>query len=102
MKVGFKITSCFVAFVLLVAISANFVFAADYTSESSFMYGDVNMDGNVTVADVALIQRYVSALTTLSADQLVIADVNYSGTVTASDATAIQKYLAGIQDYFVE
>ncbi|MDO5124121.1 MAG: S8 family serine peptidase [Eubacteriales bacterium] len=73
-----------------------------YWEPTAAELGDVNMNGNVSIADATLIQKYVSALATLTADQLVIADVNYSGTVTTKDATAIQKYVAGTQDYLMQ
>lgn len=66
---------------------------------SYVLYGDVNLDGRVTVQDVTLIQKYASRTTTLTGQALKNADVNADGSVTTYDATLIQRYLAGNYNY---
>lgn len=56
--------------------------------------GDINGDGQVTLADVLLLQRYLAGGTTLDSTQLSHADTNSDGAVTLSDVLLIQKYIA--------
>ncbi|MDO5124122.1 MAG: dockerin type I repeat-containing protein [Eubacteriales bacterium] len=95
MKVGLRITSCIVALVLLVALSSICVFAADYTSKSSFMYGDVDIDGTVTIKDATLIQKGLAKITYVDAVQKYLADPEADG-FSVKNATSIQKHLANI------
>ncbi|MDD3401095.1 MAG: dockerin type I domain-containing protein [Eubacteriales bacterium] len=55
--------------------------------------GDVNLDGDVTAADAALILRYIVKLETLSDLQKVNADVTYDSQITAADAARILRYV---------
>lgn len=83
----------------LVIMKANF---GDYT------LGDVNGDGEITQADLDLVNNYISAInggeTTLEKDftqeQFMSADVNKDGYITQADADLIQQYLAGTIDNF--
>ncbi|MGN0677284.1 MAG: dockerin type I repeat-containing protein, partial [Ruminococcus sp.] len=62
-------------------------------------YGDVNLDGNVDIADAVAVASYVGdgAKNTLSDEALKNADVQAVGDgVTANDALAIQQYLANV------
>ncbi|MCI6615656.1 lectin like domain-containing protein [Ruminococcus sp.] len=61
------------------------------------LYGDVNGDGVLTVADSTLIQKYCAEIITFTDEQLAIADINKSGKIDISDATAIQRIAAGIK-----
>lgn len=63
---------------------------------SSGLIGDVSMNGEITIKDVALIQLHLAALSMLTPSQLVLADVNFDGKVTILDASLIQLYLAGL------
>lgn len=62
--------------------------------------GDVNGDGNVTIDDATMIQKFVAELVELTPDQLIAADTNCDGVVTIDDATNIQKFLAEIINHF--
>ena len=62
--------------------------------------GDVNGDGDVTIDDATLVQKYSADLEVLSPEQLAAADVNRDGVVNVVDATMIQKYVAEIIDHF--
>jgi hypothetical protein len=63
--------------------------------------GDLNGDGVVDVADVALMQRYVLGLITLSSDQLLSADLapvgNPDGVVDMADLQLLVRMALGLQ-----
>lgn len=59
------------------------------------MIGDVDGDGEVTVYDAALIQKYVASLATEDQLDMTAADVDGDGEVTIFDASLIQRYLSG-------
>ena len=61
--------------------------------------GDVNGDGNVTIDDATMIQKFVAELIELTPDQLIAADTNCDGVVTIDDATMVQKYIAELIDH---
>lgn len=63
------------------------------------VYGDVNGDGDITVADATLVQKHVVQLETLSADKQILADVNGDNTISVVDATLIQKYVVRLEDW---
>lgn len=58
------------------------------------LIGDDNLDGNITISDATLIQKYVAGLTAFSDLQKKLADVDGDGIVTIQDATCLQKFLA--------
>lgn len=58
------------------------------------IYGDVNLNGEVTISDATEIQKAVAALIELSDLQTMLADVDADDAVTIKDATEIQKYIA--------
>lgn len=55
--------------------------------------GDVDGNGEISVSDATLIQKYLADLTEFTAEQIKIADVNGDGVVNVHDATAIQLLL---------
>lgn len=63
----------------------------------TMIYGDVNGDGDVTIADATLIQKHSVGLTSIADKYLVLGDVNADGVINVLDATMIQKYLVGDQ-----
>lgn len=64
--------------------------------ESEYMIGDANMDGEITVTDATLIQKFCVGLATPENETArKLADVNGDGTISIADATLIQKYLVG-------
>ena len=63
------------------------------TPVGTMIYGDVNGDGYVTVADATLIQKHSAGLTSISDEYLVLGDVNDDGVINVIDATMIQKYI---------
>ena len=62
--------------------------------EDDFYFGDVNLDGDVTISDATLVQKYIAELVELDELQLELADVNGDGEINISDATYIQKMIA--------
>ena len=58
------------------------------------VYGDVDGDGNVTIADATLIQEAAIELVSFTNLQMQLADVNGDGRVSILDVTCVQKYLA--------
>ena len=64
--------------------------------EVSYILGDVNGDGGVTIDDVTLIQKYLASMVELDSKQLKAADVTGNGDVSIDDVTKIQKFIAGL------
>ena len=79
---------CFLVCVLSISHIGNNVFA----STKAFLYGDVDMDGVVTVKDATLVQKSVAGICLLSATQKYIIG---STEPTVKSATEIQKFVAG-------
>ena len=61
-------------------------------------FGDVDMNGKLTIADATLIQRAAIDLVKFSQNQLYLADVNGDSRISILDVTCIQKYLAEFRD----
>ena len=64
-----------------------------------FAIGDVNSDGDISVVDATLVQKYIVGLENLKDLQKKSADVNDDNEISVVDATLIQKYVVGL-DYF--
>ncbi len=60
----------------------------------SFLSGDVDGDGIITIKDATSIQRHIAKLTSIDEDRLECADTDKDGRVSIQDATQIQKFLA--------
>ena len=97
MKKYFKILAFTLA--LVIALGSMGVFAAGaegeskYVQSEKFIYGDVDLDGSVTVKDATLIQKGLAKVTYVTAVQRYLADPDGTG-YSVKNATAIQKYLA--------
>ena len=75
------------------------------TGETETMYGDVNLDGKVSISDAVRILQYVSNTSKYPLDEQAMdnADVfNRGDGVTANDAASIQKLDAGVIDSLPE
>jgi subtilisin family serine protease len=63
---------------------------------TGFMYGDINGDNTVNIADSVLLAQYLAGWdVSLSARQLLGADTNADGTIDIRDAILLLQYLAG-------
>ena len=70
------------------------------SSGTSYLYGDVDIDGKITIRDSTVIQKYLIKLKNFSEATKHIADVDNSGDTNVKDATLIQKYVANLIDEF--
>lgn len=61
-----------------------------------FAIGDVNSDGDISVVDATLVQKYIVGLENLKDLQKKSADVNDDNEISVVDATFIQKYIVGL------
>ncbi len=60
------------------------------------VYGDVNGDGLVKLADAVLMMKYLVGIVDFTDEQLATGDVTGDGKVKLADAITIQKYLVGL------
>lgn len=58
--------------------------------------GDINGDGNISIADAIMIQKHIANIVTLDGDTLTVADVTKDGSISIADAIMLQKYIANI------
>lgn len=94
MRINIKLISLFL--ILIIVMSSVFCYgvSADTANPPTILYyGDVDMDGSVTVRDATLIQKGIAGLTYLNGAQVFLADPNGSG-ISVKNATAIQCSLA--------
>lgn len=59
--------------------------------------GDVDFDGEVSILDATIVQRFLAKLCDLNSSQLLILDKGRTNEVTVLDATEIQRFLAKLQ-----
>lgn len=64
-----------------------------------FAIGDVNSDGDISVVDATLVQKYIVGLENLTDLQKKSADVNDNNEISVVDATLIQKYIVGLDNF---
>lgn len=55
--------------------------------------GDVDLDGEISIMDSTLIQKYFVQMVTFTEEQIICGDFNEDGVFDITDATAIQQYL---------
>lgn len=65
-----------------------------------FLLGDVNMSGNISIADAIEVQKGIAGIISLTGYKYKLSDVNKDGNVSIADAIQIQKYIAGIIENF--
>lgn len=63
-------------------------------------YGDVNRDGQITVADALMLQKALAMVLALDAGQQKFGDVDASGSISVNDVLLIQQYIAKAIDRF--
>lgn len=61
--------------------------------------GDVNLDGDVSIDDVTITQKYIANLEELSEQSIKNADIDGNSKIEIDDVTLIQKYIAGIYEW---
>ncbi len=59
--------------------------------------GDVDADGEVTIKDATLVQKYIAEISHLYQTQKNHADVNTDNAINIKDATDIQRMIAGLE-----
>lgn len=64
--------------------------------QSEYILGDTDLNGEISIDDVILIQKYIADITQFESSQLKVADVTADKDISIDDATDIQKYLAGL------
>ncbi len=57
------------------------------------VFGDVNLDGTITMIDMVYLNKYSANVLELNKQQLNNADCLYDGTITGGDASALLKFL---------
>ncbi len=65
------------------------------TSDKDALYGDVNLDGKVTIADAVLLNKYLVSSATLSDQGKINADAYFDEKITSDDTLAILKLIVG-------
>lgn len=59
------------------------------------VYGDINGDGVVTVADAVLLHKYILGAVSLNMEQLANSDCSFDGVISTKDVTVIMQHLSG-------
>ena len=93
-KNPFCIVSLFMAFLL--------VFAVPIGAGASSLRGDVNLDGQITITDLAQLNEYLVGARELYGQAVSNADVNGDGIVSSTDALLLKSIIAGIITPFPE
>ncbi|MGN1433523.1 MAG: dockerin type I repeat-containing protein [Ruminococcus sp.] len=71
------------------------------TQATNYMLGDVDRNGEITIADATQIQKMIAFLIDSTSESNALADVNADNKVNILDATLIQMYCSGLIDSFV-
>ena len=87
-----KITAIGAGTATITAKVGNFTATCKVTVSSKILKGDVDADGEVTIADALMIFKYKSDEVTLSSSQLKAADADGNGAVDLADALRIFKF----------
>ena len=66
---------------------------------NGMIYGDVNIDGIITVVDATIVQKYIVNMAHLDNVNQKLADVDVDAVITIKDATAVQKYIVNVDGY---
>ena len=73
-------------------------YTALFSLPVGILYGDVNEDGEISLADAVLLTQYCNGLRTLTEAQLAAADLNGDGEVNMDDAALLIRYVNGLID----
>ena len=101
---GLKITSGTVVsvedqYVLVVADAAGNKTKVEFkiAKTPTYIIGDVNGDGRVSIADVVILRRYLAGLVSLTETEQKAADLNKDNRVSIADLVQLRRQLAGLQ-----
>lgn len=75
----------------------NYTAMAVLQTEQSSQKGDVNIDGDVNIADLVKLQQHIIRETSLNADQAAAAELNGDGIVDSFDLIAMRKLIISLQ-----
>lgn len=89
-----KFTSLIISIMLFTSV----MLTVSAYSDSEFVNGDVDLDGQLSIRDTTYIQKYLAKKLSLTSQQMRLADFNLDGEVNIGDATKIQKVIAQIED----
>ena len=70
------------------------------TQAGEFMLGDVDRNGEISIADATQVQKMIAYLIEPTPESNALADVNADNKVNILDATLIQMYCSGLIDSF--
>ena len=62
----------------------------------TYQKGDVNMDGDISNADLILVARYVVNLTTFDSEEFKLADMDDSGEIDNADVILVARIIVGL------
>lgn len=82
----------------LIGMSSASVLAVNAAEAHGFVMADSDGDGEMSVQDATLIQKYLANLSNLENKGLLASDVDGDGDVMINDATHVQKLLVGLED----
>lgn len=85
-------------FTIALVTVLSLVFSVVTVDAISYKKGDVDGNGDITVKDASLVQRFLIGLDFLSDEQYNRADVDNNGRVSLVDASRIQRYCLGYAD----
>lgn len=72
------------------------LYITDSSADPVSICGDTDLDGEITVIDSTLIQRYDSYIGSLSQEQLAVSDVNKDEDINVLDATSILRWIVDL------
>ena len=64
-----------------------------YQSFEIVIYGDINGDGSISIADLVLTRKHLMELSALSDSYYTAADINKDGKITIADMVFVRKHL---------
>ncbi len=70
------------------------------SDKDSYLIGDVNQDGQITLEDVVEIQKYLAKLVDFNVVQSAVADASKDSEISLDDVVLIQKYIAQLITQF--
>ena len=97
MKKFFSILSILISSVILITSLLPLTTAAEDATNNAettdiVTYGDVNIDGRVSLTDLVLIKKYCAGIVSFNNQQLVNSDCNTDGIVNSADSAILFRY----------